>query len=616
MSEIKRYTSAIPPLHTVEDQNVRRVLEALVSGWRTRNGDLKPDSDERFITKGELRSLVEKANFGYFAPGAPGNSLLKDAVGKDALDIERIIRQVEESVLSSQLFSDLGERIQGIDLRLIDEQIQRAQSVRQVADDLTAEAETRLGFDNVVGSRVETLEEVTDDQALLISGLTTRVSGAESTIVNLQETTATQAKSLVSITTRVGDSESSIRNLDETTATQATSLESLTTRVGDNESAIIRLDKTTADQASTLEVLSVKSGENESSIIRESEARTNADNAITETFEAQISQLDDNLAAVTSTTNTLVTDVAAVSRSVQTLRSSVDDNTTAIQIEADARVTADNGINSKYSVKIDSNGYVSGFGLISTANNSVPTSDFIVRADRFAIGSPSGPGVPAKVPFTVQTTATTGPDGAVIPAGVYMDSTVVRELRGAYIYGSYIQAGTLEAAIIKSGSALYDTESGQELNAVASSGTGPNDTYIAAVSTWSALRFYGSNFHSSVPINQRLRSTGDRGAITFLVSASSVAEHFLSIWYRVVDPSLPQPTRPLGDPSIWTPLGVAVEPQRAYGSAALSCVARLSISANTYVEFGIAPLNVDGQPNSYGALGLYTSFVSVIAVNL
>ena len=456
MSEIKRYTSAIPPLHTVEDQNVRRVLEALVSGWRTRNGDLKPDSDERFITKGELSSLVEKVNSGYFAPGAPGNSLLRDAAGRDAFDVERIIRRVEESVLSSQLFADLGERIQGIDLRLIDEQIQRAQSVRQVADDLTAEAETRLGFDNVVGSRVETLEEVTDDQALLISGLTTRVSGAESTIINLQETTATQAKSLVSLTTRVGDSESSIRNLDETTATQATSLESLTTRVGDNESAIIRLDKTTADQASTLEVLSVKSGENESSIIRESEARTNADNAITETFEAQISQLDDNLAAVTSTTNTLVTDVAAVSRSVQTLRSSVDDNTTAIQIEADARVTADDGINSKYSVKIDSNGYVSGFGLISTANNSVPTSDFIVRADRFAIASPSGPGVAPSAPFTVLTT--TDANGNL--PGVYLKSTFISNLDAGVITAGYIdvnriKAGTIYADLIKSRSATH-----------------------------------------------------------------------------------------------------------------------------------------------------------------
>jgi hypothetical protein len=42
----------------------------------------------------------------------------------------------------------------------------------------------------------------------------------------------------------------------------------------------------------------------------------------------------------------------------------------------------------QYTVKLEVNGYVSGFGLASTAGDSVPTTDFIVNADKFAVAAP------------------------------------------------------------------------------------------------------------------------------------------------------------------------------------------------------------------------------------
>ena len=114
--------------------------------------------------------------------------------------------------------------------------------------------------------------------------------------------------------------------------------------------------------------------------------------------------------------------MAALSSTVTTLQATVGSNTTAIQTEATARVNADNDIYSKYSVKIDTNGYVTGFGLISTANNSTPYSEFTVRADRFAIGSPSGPGITPEVPFIVLTTT----DSKGNPPGVYIDKAVIK----------------------------------------------------------------------------------------------------------------------------------------------------------------------------------------------
>lgn len=618
MSEVSRYTSAIPPLHTVKDADVRRVLEALVSGWRTRNGDTQPNSEERFITKGELQSLVESVNAGYFVAGAPGEQLIKDLTKGNGQNILSLLQRVTDSVLTSRLFTELGERVRLIDLRLIDEQTQRVRSVQQVADDLAAEAATRLGFDNVTGSRVDTLEETTDDQALLISGLTTRVSGAESTIVTLEQTTATQATSLTALTTRVGNAESNITSLDETTANQATALDSLTTRVGDAESSITTLNTTTANQAQSLTLLESDVNSNRAAISQEATTRANADNAITETVNTQLSTVNNNVAALQTTTTTLTNNVSSLSNSLTTLQATVGDNTAAISTEADARVTADGRIESKYTVKVDTNGYVSGFGLIGTDNDATPTSEFVVRADKFAIASPAGPSITPKVPFVVQTTSSIGPDGGVIPPGVYMDSAVVKELRGTYLYGTYIQAGTFEAAVIKSGSSLYDAGSGYELRSVAASSIGPVDTSGAGYFWWSGLRFYGSRFHYAAPVNQRIRSPGSQSAVTFVVTANATVDHFFSVWYKTVNilniagaaqnPSLPP------DQYGWIPLAISVEPQKGYGTAALSASISISVTANQLVDFAISPLNLDGT--TIFATDLRTAFATVQVINL
>jgi len=95
----------------------------------------------------------------------------------------------------------------------------------------------------------------------------------------------------------------------------------------------------------------------------------------------------------------------------------------------------------KYTVKIDNNGYVTGYGLASSTNTSTPTSEFLVRADQFGIASPSGPGITPAEPFIVRTTATTI-GGEVIPVGVYMKDT-------------FIQNGTISTA--KIGDLAVDT---------------------------------------------------------------------------------------------------------------------------------------------------------------
>lgn len=156
----------------------------------------------------------------------------------------------------------------------------------------------------------------------------------------------------------------------------------------------------------------------------------------------QITSLGTRTGVAESNITNLQTTTANQATSISQLTSTVSGNTTSIQ----TLTSTTNGLNAQYTVKIDTNGYVSGFGLASTANNATPFSSFIVRADRFSISSPSGPSIPPKTPFIV-TTTTTIVNGVSVPAGVYIDSAVIQN---GSITNAKIGDATIESAKIVS----------------------------------------------------------------------------------------------------------------------------------------------------------------------
>jgi hypothetical protein len=142
-----------------------------------------------------------------------------------------------------------------------------------------------------------------------------------------------------------------------------------------------------------------------------------------------------------SVTGTLGTTLPEVDHLLEVLTGEITE--TQLFTDLGARVDlvdrTNGGLTNKYTVKIDSNGYVSGFGLAYTANNATPFSDFIIRADRFSIASPSGPGLTPIVPFIVTTTSSVI-DGTTVPAGVYINGAYIK---GGTIKGSAIEGGTI-----------------------------------------------------------------------------------------------------------------------------------------------------------------------------
>jgi hypothetical protein len=128
-----------------------------------------------------------------------------------------------------------------------------------------------------------------------------------------------------------------------------------------------------------------------STVATESATRASQDAALASSIssvQASVSANQSTISALSATVTTndqarvsgdaaLASSISAVNTTVGSLSTTVSQHTSSI-----------NGIQGKYTVKIDANGYISGFGLIATNNNAAPTSTFTVLADNFKIVHP------------------------------------------------------------------------------------------------------------------------------------------------------------------------------------------------------------------------------------
>jgi hypothetical protein len=124
-----------------------------------------------------------------------------------------------------------------------------------------------------------------------------------------------------------------------------------------------------------------------------------------------------NAAAVVTETTARVSGDSANASSITTLTSTVAGHTASIATNA----TTVSGLSAQYTVKVDVNGRVSGYGLASTATTSGALSEFVVIANKFSIVDPGATGSAPIVPFIV-----TG--GVVYMQNVVIQSAVIQNL--------------------------------------------------------------------------------------------------------------------------------------------------------------------------------------------
>lgn len=135
-----------------------------------------------------------------------------------------------------------------------------------------------------------------------------------------------------------------------------------------------------------LDVMGTRVGTAEAAISTETTQRVNADNAIQQTITTQYSSVNNNLALLQSQQTTTANNVAAMTTTMTQILARVGTNAAAIAQEQQVRAAADGTLYAQWTLRVDVAGRVSGFGLAS----SPTVSDFIVRADRFSIVSPTG----------------------------------------------------------------------------------------------------------------------------------------------------------------------------------------------------------------------------------
>lgn len=139
----------------------------------------------------------------------------------------------------------------------------------------------------------------------------------------------------------------------------------------------------------------------------------------------------------------------------------------AVEMSASTSASKITGLEGKFSVKIDNNGHVTGFGLASTTNNDTPYGSFDIVADRFSITAPNYAGG-EKQPFVYYTTNQVI-NGVAVPAGAYLKSAFIQDAsitnaKIATVSADKLTAGSINAGWINTGSMHGDRITANTLN--------------------------------------------------------------------------------------------------------------------------------------------------------
>jgi hypothetical protein len=166
--------------------------------------------------------------------------------------------------------------------------------------------------------------------------------------------------------------------------------------------------------------------------------------------------------------------LAAVANAIKQTTTTLNGRTTTIEEVAQSV----DGLNGKYTIKVDSNGYVAGFGLAVTTNNSTPTSEFTIVADQFSIAPVNTPLATAQThdssPFFYNAVGRTINDEWV-PSGLYVKNANIVNLTAKNIKAGGITADRLDAvgvysALVKAGMLTATTINGVTIEGVTITG--------------------------------------------------------------------------------------------------------------------------------------------------
>lgn len=325
-------------LAAISDPNTREVLRAVADGISVRNGDIGT-GDHKFLTAADF------AGGGAIAAKAAESitKIITNNVEKPGSVMQSLADALQDRILSSPWWLEMFSRI-----RLID------------------------APDTVPGSIAY----------LLLSEAKARHASVTTETQARQEATVSIGQRIDWTTAAIGETAAAVRTETIARATQNDAM------------------------AGQITNLAATTNGNVAAIQNEMNARTNNDNALVDAINTMWARVGNNAALVQSGTQIVVNNVGSVATKYDQLQAVVNDPVTglvskaaALRQEMTVTNTTINGLKGKWSVKLDLNGYVSGFSLNSgVTTGGKQESMFLVLADVFAIGAPGRPDI---VPFAI-----------------------------------------------------------------------------------------------------------------------------------------------------------------------------------------------------------------------
>lgn len=168
----------------------------------------------------------------------------------------------------------------------------------------------------------------------------------------------------------------------------ASSITALSVTVDTNTAAITteQTARATADNVIAQDVLEITGRVDtaEADITAINTVDVNSSSAIASTVAALNATVGDNSADITQINLVSASSTSAIAQAVYGVTSTYDGLTTTVTTNA----SSIDGIKGQYTVTIDANGFITGYGLVSDIIDGNPTSAFTVAADQFAIRSP------------------------------------------------------------------------------------------------------------------------------------------------------------------------------------------------------------------------------------
>lgn len=266
--------------------------------------------------------------------------------------------------------------------------------------------------------------------------------------------------------------------------------------------------------------------ENVAAIQNESSVRASADDALSVSLTALTARVGTAEAAIVTEQSTRASADGALSTSISSLTTTVSGHTTSIQTQQ----TSIDGLVGQYTVKIDNDGYVSGFGLASTATNATPFSEFQIVADKFSIAPvATSHSATDGSPFFYLTAPTTI-NGVSVPAGAYMKSAYIHDasITNAKIANAAIDSAKIADASIVTAKIQDAAISTAKINdaaiTTAKIGTGAITTALIADANITTAKIADANITTAKIADAQITTAkiGDAQITTAKIGAAAV----------------------------------------------------------------------------------------------